>query len=182
MTAHPSYDALAPTAAGSSPLADAVLVAAAMSTGIVTGVLFVYANAVMPGLRRTDDRTFVGAFQSIDRAIVNPLFLTLFFGALVLIAASVALHLGAGSRAALPWLVAALALYLAVVVITLAVNVPLNDGIKAAGDPDRIGDLAEVRRAFDEARWAAWNLVRTLASTAAFGLLVTAALLYGHRK
>jgi len=34
-----------------------------------------YANAIMPGLGRTNDRTFVGAFGSIDRAIINPLFL-----------------------------------------------------------------------------------------------------------
>ena len=40
------------------------------------------------------------------------------------------------------------------VIITLAVNVPLNDAIKAAGDPDRIADLGAVRRAFDESRWA----------------------------
>jgi uncharacterized membrane protein len=38
-------------------------------------VFAIYANAVMPGLCRSDDRTFVGAFQSIDTAIINPLFL-----------------------------------------------------------------------------------------------------------
>jgi len=36
----------------------------------------------MPGLGRTDDRTFVGAFKSIDTAIINPWFLPTFFGAL----------------------------------------------------------------------------------------------------
>jgi uncharacterized membrane protein len=39
--------------------------------------------------------------------------------------------------------------------ITMAVHVPLNDAIKAAGDPDRITDLAAVREQFDEARWVA---------------------------
>ena len=37
----------------------------------------------------------------------------------------------------------------------MTVNVPLNNAIKAAGDVDRIADLAEVRRRFDEARWVA---------------------------
>ena len=47
-------------------------------------------------------------------------------------------------------------LYLVAVVITVAVNVlPLNDDLKAAGDPDRIADLAGVRQRFDEARWRA---------------------------
>jgi hypothetical protein len=35
-------------------------------------------------------------------------------------------------------------------IITVGVNVPLNDGIKAAGDPDRIADLAAVGERFDE--------------------------------
>ena len=39
---------------------------------------------------------------------------------------------------------AALVLYLVAVVITIAVNVPLNDAIKAAGDPGRIADLGRV--------------------------------------
>lgn len=70
-------------------------------------------------------------------------------------------------------------LYLAAVAITLAVNVPRNDAIKGAGDPDHIGDLAAVRQRFDEARWAAWNLVRTLTSTAAFGCPAWAPVGYG---
>jgi uncharacterized membrane protein len=67
-----------------------------------------------------------------------------------------------------------------VVVITMAVNVPLNDAIKAAGDPDRIGDLAAVRERFDETRWAAWNLVRVATSVAAFGCLAWALVVHGR--
>jgi uncharacterized membrane protein len=72
-----------------------------------------------------------------------------------------------------------LVLYLAVVAITLAVNVPLNDAVKAAGDPDRI-DVAAVRAAFDEVRWATWNLVRVVLSCAAFGCLTVALVAYGR--
>jgi uncharacterized membrane protein len=128
----------------------------------------------MPGLRRTDDRTFVGAFQAIDRAIINPWFMACFFSALLLSGAAIALALGSGTRGQLPWLVTAFVLYLAIVAITLAVNVPLNDAIKAAGDPATLTDVARVRRDFDETRWAAWNLVRTVLSGTAFGLLVAA--------
>jgi uncharacterized membrane protein len=53
----------------------ATLVVATITTGLMAGVFAIYANAVMPGLCRSDDRTFVGAFQSIDTAIINPLFL-----------------------------------------------------------------------------------------------------------
>ncbi len=158
----------------------AVLIIATLAVGLFAGVFALYANAIMPGLRRTDDRTFVGAFQSIDTAIINPLFLMTFLGGLGFTGIAAALHLGEDVRSVFPWIVVALVLYLAVVVITLRVNVPLNDGIKAAGAPDRIADLARVREQFDEASWARWNLIRALATTAAFACLAWALVLLGR--
>ena len=155
----------------------ATLLLATLTMGLMAGVFGLYAHAIMPGLGKTDARTFVGAFQAIDRAIINPLFMATLFGAVVLTVAAAALHLG---DAAAPWIIAALVLYAGVVVITLAVNVPLNDAIKAAGDPDRISDLAAVREHFDEDRWAGWNVVRAVASTAAFGCLLWALVEFGR--
>jgi uncharacterized membrane protein len=40
------------------------LLAATIATGLMAGVFAIYSNAIMPGLRRTDDRTFVGAISS----------------------------------------------------------------------------------------------------------------------
>ena len=162
-------------------LSGAVLVAATVTVGLVAGVFGLYAHTIMPGLRHTDDRTFVAAFQSIDRAIINPWFMACFFGALVLTGLAAGL-VWPDAPVALLWIAAAFILYLAAVVITFAVNVPLNDAIKAAGQPDRIGDLTDVRRQFDQAKWSAWNLVRTLTSTAAFVCLTVALIAYGGRN
>jgi uncharacterized membrane protein len=52
-------------------LREAVLIAATLTTGLMAGVFGIYSNAIMPGLRRTDDRTFVAAFQSVDRATIS---------------------------------------------------------------------------------------------------------------
>ncbi|GIJ45232.1 membrane protein [Virgisporangium aliadipatigenens] len=153
------------------------LIAATMTTGLTAGVFGLYQHTVMTGLGRTDDRTFVGGFQALDRAIINPWFMFSFLGALAFTIAAAFLNPG---RQLLPWILAALALYAIVFVITMAVNVPMNDALKAAGDPDSIADLAQVRRAFDEARWTAWNLVRTLATTAAFGCLCWALVMRGQ--
>lgn len=147
------------------------LLAATMTAGLMAGVFGIYALAIMPGLRATDDRTFVAAFQAIDRAIVNPLFMLWFFGPPLFAGAAAAL-LG-GERSVLPWIAAALALYLAVVVITFAVHLPLNDAIKAASGP-------EARAPFHEARWAAWNVFRAVLSTTAFGCLAWALVQYGR--
>jgi len=62
------------------------------------------ATQIMPGLHRTDDRTFVAAFQAIDRAIINPAFIVTFFGALALTALAALLHLtGDGRFGLLAW-------------------------------------------------------------------------------
>ena len=154
------------------------LLVATLTMGLVAGVFTLYAHTIMRGLGATDDRTFVAAFQAIDRAIINPLFMLTFFGALVATGAAAALVLG-DDGSVLGWVVAAGVLYLVVVVITLVVNVPLNDAIKAAGDPDRI-DVAAVRRDFHEARWVAWNVFRAIATTVAFGCLAWALVLHGR--
>jgi uncharacterized membrane protein len=154
------------------------LMLATLSMGLVAGVFGLYAHTVMPGLARTDDRTFVGAFQSMDRAIINPWFIGgEFVGALLCTLVAAVAHVG---EAALPWIAAALVLYVVTFIITIAVNVPLNDRIKTAGVPDSIADLGTVRAQFDEARWVRWNLVRVCASTLAFGLLAWSLVLLGR--
>lgn len=156
-----------------------VLMAGTLTMGVMAGVFVIFAVTIMPGLGRTDDRTFVGAFQAIDRAIMNPLFLLTFLGALGFPALAAVLYLPAQSRSVLPWIVAALVLYLAVVVITMRVNVPLNEEIKAAGHPDQVADLTAVRERF-EAPWVRWNLVRTVLNVLAFGLLCWALVEHGQ--
>ena len=156
----------------------ALQLAATLTMGFAAGAFALYAHTIMPGLKQTDDRTFVTAFQSIDRAIINPWFMvTAFAGALVLTLAAVVTNVG---RDVFPWTAAALVLYVAAVVITLAVNVPANDAIKAAGDPARIHDLAAVRERFDETRWAVFNLIRTLTTASAFVCLSWSLVVYGR--
>ena len=154
-------------------LRTASLIAAVVCVGAMTGVMGLYANTLMPGLGRTDDRTFVGAFQAIDTAIINPLFLGTFFGGLGFTVLSAVLHLGGDFNAVLPWLVAAAVAYFAVIVLTVAINVPLNDAIKAAGSPDEI-DVGQARADFDEARWIRSNLIRAGLTLATFLLLTWA--------
>ncbi len=161
-------------------LQTAALLAATMTMGIGAGVYQLYAFGIMPGLRSTDDRTFVFAFQQIDTAVVRVPFLSVFFlSPLIFSALAGALYLGADQRSALPWIGGALVLQLAIVALTIAVNVPLNNGIKAAGNPGEI-DLAAERERFNEAKWVRSNLLRVAASTVAFGCLAWALILHGH--
>lgn len=144
----------------------AALVAAVITTGLVAGLFVAFAHAVMPGLARGGDRTYVEAMQGINAAILNGWFAVSFGGALVFAGAAVLLHLG---RPGLPWIVGGLVLYVAVLVVTFRINVPLNDALVAAG----LTDPAAARAAF-EGTWVRWNVVRAVLSTGAFGCLLGA--------
>jgi uncharacterized membrane protein len=158
-----------------SLLRTGTLLAAAVTTGLMAGIFADWSNAIMPGLSEVDDRTFVETFRALDRAITNPLFLGGFTIALLLIALSAVLHLGADQRPVLMWVGVALASYLLTVVITFAVHEPLNVRLRTG-----TGDLAAARALLDEARWTAWNTVRAVSSTIAFTALAWALVI--HRR
>lgn len=158
-------------------LRTATLLAATTATGLAAGAFDLYAHTIMPGLRKTDDRTFVASFQALDRAIINPWFIAgTFFGGLALTAMAAVTSY---RQDAFAWVAFGLVTYTIAVVITMAVHVPLNDAIKGAGDPS-VTDVATVRAHFHEARWMAWNLVRAVVSTAAFVSLGWALVLAGR--
>jgi uncharacterized membrane protein len=82
------------------------LVLAVITTGLMAGLFTAFSYSVMPGLARTDDRSFIGAMQGINAAILNGWFLLCFVGALAFALLAGVLHLGAGARRALPWIAA----------------------------------------------------------------------------
>jgi uncharacterized membrane protein len=77
------------------------------------------------------------------------------------------------------WTIAGLVAYLVVVVITVSIHVPLNNAIKAAGHVDHI-NLIDVRSAFDETKWAMWNVIRVTSSLTGFVCLLWALVLLGR--
>lgn len=155
------------------------LIAATVSTGLMAGLFYAFAYSVMPGLGGTDDRTFIDSMQRINKAILNGWFMMIFAGALIFTVLAGILFIGEGWRRVLPWIGAALFLYILTLVITVGVNVPLNDKLADAGDPNSIRDLAAVRNHF-ESTWVIWNIARAVTCTAAFACLTWALVVYGQ--
>jgi uncharacterized membrane protein len=168
-----------PTAAGPTAAdrnAGIVLGAAVVAMGLLAGLYFFSAIAVMPALTAADDRTLVDAMQQMIDKIENPAFFLVLFGAPALAAVALVQARRSGQAKIAGWIIAALALYTVMVVITFAVHIPLNEDLKDAGDPARIDNIAEVRDDF-VTPWVAWDIVRTLVTTAAFGALTWALVL-----
>src|SRR5918998_841667 len=166
---------------GADRKADIVLGAAVIAMGLLAGLFYAFDVAVMPALTAADDRTLVDAMQQMIDKIENPAFFLTFLGAPALAAVALFQARRSGAAKTAGWIVAGLAFYTVTLVVTIAFHFPLNNELKEAGDPPRIENLAAVRDDF-VTPWVAWNIVRTLASTAAFGCLAWALVLRRDRR
>jgi uncharacterized membrane protein len=106
--------------------------AAALTMGLLAGLFYAYSVSVMPGLGQADDRTLVDGMQQINEAIENPVFFLSFLGAPVLILAALVLEHRSGSRQVVRWVGAALVLCVVAIVVTGALNIPLNERPQAS--------------------------------------------------
>ncbi|MET9774598.1 DUF1772 domain-containing protein [Streptomyces sp. NPDC006367] len=149
--------------------------------GLMAGLFFAYDISVMPGLAGTDDRTYVAAMQQFNAEIDgNGLFALVFLGALLAAGAAAFLEFRRGHRGVALWAGLAAVLYLAVLILTVGVEIPLNDRLAGLGDPAEVRDFSLVDTF--EGTWAAVNIVRTLLSTAALGCAAYAARLHGRTE
>lgn len=159
--------------------ASLVLGAAVIAMGLLAGLFYAFDVAVMPGLTAADDRTLVDAMQQMIVKIENPAFYLILLGAPVLATVALVQARRCGAIRTSGWIIAALAFYTVTVGVTFTFHFPLNYELTDAGDPARIDNLAAVRDDF-VTPWIAWNVVRTLASTAALGSLAWALVLRAH--
>jgi uncharacterized membrane protein len=143
-------------------LRTAALLAATLTTAMMAGFFHAYSFSVMPGLRGADAAVLVEVMQRINRAILNGWFFLLFVGAAVFGALAVALVAFDGTAGVLVPAAVGLVLYLAQLVVTARINIPLNNGLDAAGSADPAG----TRETFEQP-WVRWNHVRTALCTAA---------------
>ena len=160
---------------------NASLLLAALATALAAGLFYSYSCSVNPGLARLGDREYLLAMQSINRAILNPVFFASFLGALLLLPVSAWLHYTSPASLRF-WLVAGAAIVYGVGLfgVTMFGNVPLNnmlDSFTIEGAAP--ATLSETRLAF-EGPWNRWHLVRTLAVILSL-VLVLAACLAGDK-
>lgn len=142
-------------------------------TGLLAGLFYGYQCSVINGLGRLGNREYLLAFQHVNSAILNPVFFLSFIGSLIVMIVTTMVMYRSGNTALFPYLLAATAIYaIGVFGITIACNVPLNNAVAAlniqAATSEEIGRM---RLGF-EAKWNKWHLIRTVASTISFAILV----------
>ena len=144
--------------------------AAALGCALMAGLFFAFSAFMMTALGRLPAPQGIAAMQSINVAILNPVFGVVFFVAsagssfLAVMAPFAWDQPGAGWR-----LLGGLLLVVGVFVVTVGFNVPLNNELDAA-DPGSVGGADLWRRYLTT--WTAWNHVRTVAALGATASLI----------
>lgn len=146
----------------------------ALLSALIAGLFYGYSCSVNIGLGRLSDTEYLRAMQSINRAILNPVFFMSFLGTLIVL--PVYTWLIYDPEDALRFyvmLAAAITYTIAVFGVTIRGNVPLNNSL------DRFNiesadqkEISKFRAAF-ESRWNRFHLIRTVFSVITFILVLT---------
>ena len=134
----------------------------ALGCGLMAGVFFAFSNSVMKALARLQPPQGIAAMQSINVTILNPLFFVVFLGTTatcILLAVSL---LWRWQQPGAVYLLAGSLLYLVgAIVVTVVLNVPMNEGL-ATVEPAS----AEAAKLWARylTSWTNWNHVRTVAA------------------
>ncbi|RBQ02525.1 DUF1772 domain-containing protein [Pedobacter miscanthi] len=157
-------------------LKNLILLLSTVSTALIGGLFYAYSCSVIPGLTRLSDISFLQGMQSINRAILNPLFFASFMGTLILLPISVWFFKDQSTVFYL-LLAAALLYFGGVFLVTVIGNVPLNDLLDGT-DLTKLSaeELTALRNKF-EPSWSLFQRIRTIASFICIVLTACAAIL-----
>ena len=144
-------------------------------TGLTAGLCFTWGNAVTPGIGRLDDLGFLQSFQEMNRAIINPTFLVVFMGPVVLHLANAYLFRNELRQVWFLIVVAAVLYFVGLFLVTVLGNVPLNEMLdKTDLSAANADELATLREKFEAPRNRLHN-IRTI-STILSAILLTLSL------
>src|SRR5262245_34097728 len=132
---------------------------AILGSGLMAGLFFAFSFAVMDALARIQPAEGIAAMQSINRVILNPVFLTVFMGTPAICAVVLLSALWRWQEpGALCFLLGAASYIVGAFIVTVVLNVPLNNVLDAVGPVSAEGAAVWTRYLSE---WVGWNHVRT---------------------
>jgi uncharacterized membrane protein len=156
-------------------LPNLVLIVTATATGLIAGLFYAYSCSVNLGLGSLPDKVYLMAMQSINNAILNPIFFASFIGTLILLPASTYVQYEYGSSSKFILLLIASLLYATGVFgVTIFGNVPLNEMLaKVDFQNISIEDISTQRLQFEKP-WNKLHSIRTMGSIVTLILVIVA--------
>ena len=145
-------------------LAKSIALSSLIFAGAIFGFFYAWVCSTMWGLDTLDPRTAISAMNAMNGSVRNAVFAPAFFGTPVLLAvAAVALRLVNERRASI-WFASAAAVSMVFgTLLTMAVNVPMNEALALVDIPNDRGAAQAIWDAYSP-KWQFWNQARTVAS------------------
>lgn len=133
-------------------------------TGALFGFFYAWVCSTMWGLDAADPRIAIPAMQAMNASVRNAVFAPAFFGAPLALLLATALLAITSQRAAALWFAAAtLLVVLLSFVLTMQVNVPMNESLALIDVPTDQSAAQAIWKDYSP-RWQVWNQIRTIAS------------------
>jgi len=145
---------------------DILLVIIILQIGLTSGLLFIFAFAVNPGLARLSEEEYFRAMKYINIVILNPIFFLVFMGPLITMPLLTYLRWNDSSMFILIPISTILYL-LGVLLITTIKNVPLNNKLEKLNSTEFKGVFIWYRKP-----WNFWHNIRTFFSIISFLMLI----------
>lgn len=156
------------------PMRSLLIFLSTIALGFIAGFFYTYEVSVMRGFALLPDAEFISAMQSVNATIRNWAFAPSFFGALILALVTSFLHLREWRSLKTQLILAATLLYgLGALILTLQINVPMNEWLALQGPAAAMANPGAIRVQY-ERDWVFWNLVRTINSGLAFAMMAIA--------
>ena len=152
-----------------------ILFGAVILTGLSAGLFYAWSVSVIPGTQKVSDEVYLQTMQSINRAILNPAFFTIFFGSLIMLGISTIVSYEVNKTLFSLLLASSIIYLIGPLAITGLGNVPLNDQLDIINISELNANQAKDFREFYENKWNQLHLTRTVMSVLSF-ILAAAAL------
>lgn len=133
----------------------------------IFGFFYAWVCSTMWGLDAADPRVAIAAMQAMNASVRNIVFFPAFFLTPLAMAITAALLARRQRGPAIAFAAGALIYLLGGLILTITINVPMNEALALTAIPDDAGAATDIWRAYSE-RWQFWNQTRTLASGLAF--------------
>ena len=145
------------------------LILTILITGLSAGLFYAWKISVIPGLKNITDRSYLETMQSINRAILNPEFYIIFFGAILLLILSAYFQFKVSIDNSFWLIITAILFYgIGTIGVTAFGNVPMNESLDLVDLAKLNVEELRLTRLHYAGQWNQFNTIRTIFSILSF--------------
>lgn len=142
-----------------------------LHSGAIFGFFYAWICSTMWGLDTAEPQIAIAAMQAMNASVRNAVFAPAFFGTpLILFGTAVLAWTQLHRFAAAVFFCGALIYLGGGLILTMTINVPMNDALAVIEIPANTSDATQIWRSYS-GTWQFWNVLRTLASGVTLALV-----------